>query len=196
MGPLERRLHGLGDDISNGAGESRGLSLRKAQDILEGSGNVPVVLYRWLTATCHSGLHRLRQTHVGNLRPDIDHGSPIPDYRGKSGRFPKFRLATNSQGGGDSLQQGAVAGFLYGGSAPHRGMVAGTQCRTARRELPPPAHLTAHARATASCGGHYLQRRSSGAGNFRPTPKDASNSTSYGIIHRVGARDSGRHWGL
>jgi anti-sigma factor RsiW len=90
-GPLEKRLHGLGDDISNGdAVASRGLSLRKAQDMLEGSGNVSVVLYRWLTATCHSGVYWLRRARAGNLRSDIDHGSPIPDYRGKSGRFPKY----------------------------------------------------------------------------------------------------------
>jgi anti-sigma factor RsiW len=88
---LQKRLHGLSDNVSNGdAGESRWLSLRKAQDIPQGSGNVPAALYRWVTATCHSGVRRLRHAHVDNARSGINHGSPIPDYRGKSGRFPKY----------------------------------------------------------------------------------------------------------
>jgi anti-sigma factor RsiW len=80
----------FGEASDKPAVESGGVLPCSGQDIAPRSRYVTTVLLRWLIRTYNGSFQRSRHPLVDSPRSEIDHDSPILDYRGKSGRFPKY----------------------------------------------------------------------------------------------------------
>jgi anti-sigma factor RsiW len=91
-GRLEKRLHelGAGANASGAAVESRGASLRKAQDISAESRHLMSALRHWLRPARDAGRDRSPSLRLAGSFSKAERATPTPDYRGKSGRFPKY----------------------------------------------------------------------------------------------------------